>query len=132
MSKRQRRALSTGSSLTDVFQSMQFFNPEFDPATEEAEPAPIRSILHERFLEALDASIYEDTNEIVLVLDKVMGIVILQIIAWIANDQPINLQQVRAQEVWHISNSSLSFTSLTCSRFIQRNAMPILRVKLYM
>lgn len=71
MSKKQRRALSTGSSLADMFHSMQFFNPEFDPATEEAEPAPIRSILHERFLEALDASIYEDTNETVLVLDKV-------------------------------------------------------------
>ena len=73
MSKKQRRALSTGSSLTDMFHSMQFFNPEFDPATEEAEPPPIRSILHERFLEALDASIYEDTNETVLVLDKVLN-----------------------------------------------------------
>ena len=63
--------MSTGSLLTARFQSVQYFNPEFDPETEEIEPPSIRSILHERFLEALDASIYEDTNGIVLVLDKV-------------------------------------------------------------
>ena len=69
--KKRKRAMSTGSLLTTRFRSIQYFNPEFDPETEEIEPPSIRSILQERFLEALDASIYEDTNGIVLVLDKV-------------------------------------------------------------
>ena len=63
--------MSTDSLLTTRFQSIQYFNPEFNPETEEIEPPNIRTILQERFLEALDASIYEDTNGIVLVLDKV-------------------------------------------------------------
>lgn len=69
--QKRKRAMSTGSLLTTRFQSIQYFNPEFDPAMEESEPSPVRTVLQERFLEALDASIYKDTNDIVLVLDKV-------------------------------------------------------------
>ena len=38
---------------------------------EEVEPKGIRETLHERFIEALEASIVNDQTEIVLVLDRV-------------------------------------------------------------
>lgn len=63
--------MSTGALLASSFRSIQYFNPEFDPLSEETEPAPVRTVLHHRFLEALDASIYGESSEVVLVLDKV-------------------------------------------------------------
>lgn len=70
ISKKHRHAISTGSLLDSDVHATQYFNPEFNPESEEKEPEGIRSILHERLLEALDASIVEENN-IVLVLDKV-------------------------------------------------------------
>lgn len=70
ISKKHRHAISTGSLLDSEIHATQYFNPEFNPESEEKEPDGIRSILHERLLEALDASIIEENN-IVLVLDKV-------------------------------------------------------------
>ena len=60
-----------GALLASGFRSVQYFNPEFDPLSEETEPAPVCTVLHHRFLEALDASIYSESSEVVLVLDKV-------------------------------------------------------------
>ena len=37
---------------------------------EESDPKGVRTILHQRFLEALDASVCENQKDIVLVLDK--------------------------------------------------------------
>ena len=99
LSKKRRRALSTASVLDSAFHSIQFFNPEFDPSSgyffvsnsclEEEEPKGIRSILHQRFLEALDASVIDDKKEIVLVLDKVVFLLRYNI-AWTSNDESVN------------------------------------------
>ena len=46
----------------------------FIDSLEEIEPKGIRETLHERFIEALEASIVNDQTEIVLVLDRVTNL----------------------------------------------------------
>ena len=92
ISKKHRRALSSESLLQSSFHTTQYFNPEFDPTSEETEPAGIRSILHERLLEALEASIFEE-KDIVLILDKVVCYVSFVNIAGSSNGESTGVQQ---------------------------------------
>lgn len=92
ISKKHRRALSSESLLQSSFHTTQYFNPEFDPTSEETEPARIRSILHERLLEALEASIFEE-KDIVLILDKVICYVSFVNIAGSSNGESTGVQQ---------------------------------------
>ena len=92
ISKKHRRALSSESLLQSSFHTTQYFNPEFDPTSEETEPAGIRSILHERLLEALEASIFEE-KDIVLILDKVVCYVSFVKIAGSSNGESTGVQQ---------------------------------------
>ena len=91
ISKKHRRALSSESLLQSSFHTTQYFNPEFDPTSEETEPAGIRSILHERLLEALEASIFEE-KDIVLILDKVTGCVSFVSLAGTSNGESARVQ----------------------------------------